>query len=292
MAILVTASSVLAEEEIAFVVSRAIIPYQDAAVGFKKELPDFDYQEYTLEEDSPDAILSQLHQNPPALTVAIGPEAAALLKEQALPSPQIFTMVLNPEKLFPDSPAFSGVSLNYPPGAVLSLIKKSFPDRKRVGIFFSPELNSSLVRDYRQHAPRVGLEIAPFPVAASSEVRSILTSPTFNPDIVLFIPDHAIIKEKLISYIIEECLFRKIPAVGFNAWFTKNGGAVVSLYVDYEEVGWQTAQLARTILGDKNLAPRVEPPQHLGVIVNLKIAQKFTIAVSPEIKAVADTIIE
>lgn len=181
--------------------------------------------------------------------------------------------------------------MNYPPPTLLSSLKKAFPGREKVGILYAPDLNSSLVATFEKEAEKLGLTIRPFPITSSAEIRATLQSSSFNPDIILFIPDQVIIKEKLVNYIIEECLFRKVPAVGFNTWFVRNG-ALMAFYLDYEEVGEQTAELALKLLGNKSIEPWIEPPKNLKIILNLKIARKFEIKISDEIKAEADQVIE
>lgn len=293
LTILVTVTSALAEAGIAIILSREIIPYRAAVAGFQSELKGFNFNEVTLEgETSVDRMLARLQQNPPSLILSVGPEATVLVKEHPLPSPAIFTMILNPAKILPQSATLSGVSLNYAPKTVLDAVRKSFPGRKTVGMFFSPDVNASLVGEYSTIAAAAGLQIVPFPVSTSSDIRSIMQTPAFAPDILLFIPDRVITREKLITYIIQECLFRSIPAVGFNSWFARSGGAVLSLYLNYEDIGRQTAQLAARVLQDPHAAPQVELPRNLRIIVNDKVAKKFNIAVSEEIRAAADAVIE
>jgi len=290
---ILAAKPALAEQSASLILSRGIIPYHAAAEGVKGKLPGFRFKERTLEDESDrgQALLRILERDPPALIVTVGPEAAHLVKDLRTPSPRVFTMILNPEKVFSDTLPFPGVSMNYRPSTLLSLLKKAFPKRKRVGIFFSPQQNADLVEQYKAAAQTSDIFIQSFPILSSAEIRSTIQAPDFAPDLILFIPDQVIIKEKLVSYILEECLFRKIPSVGFNAWFAKSG-ALMSFYLDYEEVGRQTANLALRLLGDKELEPTIESPKNLRVIVNLKIARKFNLRVSDEIRAVADQVIE
>jgi ABC-type uncharacterized transport system substrate-binding protein len=280
------------KEEITIILSREIIPYEAAVSGFKKHLAGFHFNELALDErTSHNHLASKLQENPPSLILAVGPEAACLLHESSISSPRAFTMVLNPRKLLPDPLPFPGVSMNYSPSLVLSMIKKGFEDRSRIGIFFSPTTNAPLIEQYQALAWQLGLEVRSYPISTSSEVRSTLKAPEFDPEILLFVPDRVVIKEKLITYIIEECLFRKIPAVGFNTWFAKSG-AILSLHLDYEMVGEQTAAMASTFINNSSVTPWVEPPQELKVIVNAKVARKFGIAVSDTIVTEADHIIK
>jgi putative ABC transport system substrate-binding protein len=290
--ILSTRQSV-AEQDAFIVLSQDIIPYHKASEGVKDKLPGFHFQEYTLENEnsSGEKLLKVLTETPPKVMIAVGPEAAYLLKRSTPPCPRVFTMILNPETIFGNTLTFSGVSMNYPPAILLSQLKRVFPDRRKVGIFYSPELNSSLVEKFEKESETLGLKIRPFSITSSSEIRSILKSPTFDPEVILFIPDRVVIKEKVVTYIIEECLFRKTPAVGFNTWFAKNGAAM-ACYLDYEEIGWQTAELALKLLENKNLQPWIEAPKNLKIILNLKVARKFKITISEKIRTEADEIIE
>lgn len=290
--ILTTRQSV-AEQDAFIILSQGIIPYHRASEGVKDKLPGFHFEEYTMENENSEGqkVLKILGETSPNVIIAVGPEAAYLVKKLTIPSPRVFTMILNPETLFGNTLPFPGVSMNYPPATLLSQLKRVFPDRRKVGIFYSPELNSSLVGKLEKESEPLGLKIRPFPITSSSEIRSILQSPDFDPEVILFIPDRVVIKEKVVTYIIEECLFRKTPAVGFNTWFAKNGAAM-AFYLDYEEIGWQTAELALKLLENKNLQPWIEAPKNLKIILNLKVARKFKITVSEDIRTEADEIIE
>ncbi|MBW1678564.1 MAG: hypothetical protein JRJ08_00210 [Deltaproteobacteria bacterium] len=286
-------SMALAEQEVSVILSQGIIPYHLSVEGVKKKMSGFRFREYTLEKGSNKGqkILRSLEREEPDLILSVGPEAACLLKDFNTPSPRIFTMILNPEKIFPETLPFPGVSMNYPPSTLLSFLEKAFPERKKIGIFYSPDLNSNLLKQFEKEGGRLGLKIRPFPINSSTEIRSTLKSPLFDPDIILFIPDQVIIKKKLVNYIIEECLFRKIPAIGFNTWFARSG-ALMAFYLDYEEVGRQTGELALKFLENKKREPWIEAPRNLRIILNLRVARKFDIKISEKITAEADQVIE
>ncbi|MBN2468021.1 MAG: hypothetical protein JXD19_07705 [Deltaproteobacteria bacterium] len=286
-------NAVSAAPSVAIILSRDIIPYHQAVDGIRKAMPKVRFDQFVLSEDgtAEGSLLRELSEGTHDIIVAVGPEALNLLKQVDTPSLRVFTMVLNPEKLFSGQPGFPGVSMNYPPPVMLSLIKKAFPGRGRVGILYSPDLNTRLVGILQQEAECQGLEIRPFPIHSAAGIRSTLQTSGFDPDVLLFIPDQVIVKEKLINYIIEECLFRKIPAVGFNQWFARSG-AVIAFYLDYEEVGKQTGELAIRLLEEKTGASAGESPRSLKIVVNSKMAAKFDIHVSKEIILEAAKVIE
>jgi len=289
---LIIINPVFADQKVSVIVSRNIIPYNQTVEGIKKKMPEFRFKEYILEKDGNknESVLTHIGKDPSDLILAVGPEATHLLKNLEPLSPRVFSMVLNPEKIFSGKLPFPGVSMNYPPTTILSLIKKIFPKKNKVGIFYSPVLNSHLIKLFEQEE-KTGITISPFPVNSSAEIRSILKSPQFDPDILLFIPDQTIIKKRLISYIIEECLFRNIPTIGFNKWFARSG-SLAAFYLDYEEVGKQTGEVALKVLKNRQSEPWVEAPNNLKIILNLRMARKFDLQISDEIMAEADQVIE
>jgi len=290
--ILILIDPVFAGQEAAIIVSRNIIPYNQTVEGIKKRMPQFRFKEYMLGEDGKKegTIADRLKKNPPDFILAVGPEATSLLKNLDLLSPRIFSMVLNPEKIFTEKVTFSGVSMNYPPATILALIKKVLPEVNKVGIFYSPALNADLIKIFEQEK-KSGIRISPFPINSSAEIRATIKAPRFDPDMVLFIPDQIIIKKKLIHYIIEECLFRNIPTIGFNTWFARSG-ALAAFYLDYQELGEQTAELALKVLKNRQLDPRIEAPENLKIILNLKMAEKFDLQISDETVAASDQVVK
>jgi ABC-type uncharacterized transport system substrate-binding protein len=282
-----------AEPSISVILSREMIPYQTALKGIKSEIQGFRITELSLEEkgSSEERLLGFLQEAHPELIVAVGPEAAYLVKDLEFSAPRIFTMILNPEKLFKEAPPFPGVSINHPPSRVMAGLRAALPERKKVGIFSSPDASAPLVAQYAEAGQENGLSVLSFPINSITDLRATLQSEQFAPEVVLFVPDPTIIKEKIVSYLIQECLFRNIPTVGFNAWFARSG-ALMGFYLDFRDIGEQTGELALSVLAGKETSPGVQVPRQLRVILNLKIAKKFGFAVSEDVRAAADQVIE
>jgi putative ABC transport system substrate-binding protein len=95
------------------------------------------------------------------------------------------------------------------------------------------------------------------------------------------VPDEKINSQKIVEYIIKESLRRKIPVVGYNSWFAKNG-AILSFLIDYRDVGVQAgAMAAQMIKAGSNTAPeRIESPAKIQVSIDLKTAEKLGIQIS------------
>jgi putative ABC transport system substrate-binding protein len=288
--------SVLSSSEIIIIKSSDIIPYQKAVEGFKKNFPQGTYREYVIDEDVQDKgklVLKNAVERGGDLIVAVGPEAAYLAGTTAISIPMIFTMVSNPEKLFPEGDAVHrGVSLNLPISLQLEQIKSTFVGRKKIGVFYTPEHNQKTLASIMLQATALGLSVAGMPINSQKGIPEFLESPMSGIDVLLLIPDRTIGSEKILKYLIKSMLLKKIPVVGFNEWFAENG-AILSFSLDYEEIGKQTAEYARKLLDEKSLPGTfVQEPSRVRTIINLKVAQKLSVAIAVETIGNASEVIQ
>ena len=285
---------ILSSSEIIIIKSSDIIPYQKATEGFKKKLSPATFQEYSIDEDIAQgkSILARAVKRGGDLILAVGPEAAYLVGTEASSISKVFTMVLNPERLLDTTLLYHGVSLNLPVSLQLERIKSAFPERKRIGVLYTQELNQNTVDSISDKALAYGLRIVSFPVASQKEISKVLNAPQLDIDILWIIPDRTIGSEKILKYLIKKMLRKKIPVVGFNEWFAKNG-AILSFSLEYQEIGKQTADLARELLlTGPSLAPFIHEPSKVRTIVNMKVAGKLGIAISVDLIKDASEVIK
>ena len=284
-AIFLISPSEILPQEIIIIKSSDIIPYQKAIEGFKSGFARASFQEYSINEDisGGKSIVERAFKDKGDLVVAVGPEATYLVGTITGPTLKLFTMVANPEKLLTDGKLYPGVSLNLPIDLQLKQIKVGFPQRKRIGLFYTQTLNQSMVDTISQVAATAEVQIVRFPITLQKDIPEILNSPQFAIDILWIIPDRIIGSEKILKFLINQMLLKKIPVVGFNEWFAENG-AILSFSLDYREIGVQTAEFAYQLLQNKNSpSPLIQGPVKAGTIVNLTVAGKLGIVVSPEV---------
>jgi putative ABC transport system substrate-binding protein len=284
-AIFLISPSEILPQEIIIIKSSDIIPYQKAIEGFKSGFARASFQEYSINEDisGGKSIVERALKDKGDLVVAVGPEATYLVGTITGPTLKLFTMVANPEKLLTDVKLYPGVSLNLPIDLQLKQIKVGFPQRKRIGLFYAQTLNQSMVDTISQVAATAEVQIVRFPITVQKDIPEILNSPQFAIDILWIIPDRIIGSEKILKFLINQMLLKKIPVVGFNEWFAENG-AILSFSLDYREIGIQTAEFASQLLQNKNSPlPLIQGPVKAGTIVNLTVAGKLGIVVSPEV---------
>jgi len=271
--------------EVIIIKSSDIIPYQKAIEGFKGRFSHGVFQEYSINEDidKGKSILERALKKGGDLILAVGPEAAYLIGTYSSSIPKVFTMVLNPERLLDDNMVYHGVSLNLPIAFQLERIKLAFPKRRRIGVLYTKELNQMTVDSISRIALDSDMYIVSLPIASQKDIPRVLNSPQFTIDILWIIPDRTIGSEKIIKYLIKRMLVKKIPVVGFNEWFTENG-AILSFYLDDQEIGGQTAELAQRLLFKRSsLTSFIQEPSSVRTIINLKVAGKLDISISNDL---------
>ena len=286
----------LSSGEIIIIKSSDIIPYQKAVEGFKKQFASGSYREHVIDEDVKEKgklVLAGAVERGGDLIVAVGPEAAYLTGTASISIPVIFTMVSNPEKLFPEGDAaHRGVSLNLPISLQLEQIKSAFVGRKKIGVIYTPEHNQKNLDAIMSQGAALGLTVAGMPISSQKQIPEFLESPLSGIDVLLLIPDRTIGTEKILKYLVKSMLLKKIPVVGFNEWFAENG-AILSFSLDYEEIGKQTAEYARRLLDEKSPPGSfVQEPSRVRTIINLKVAQKLSVAISAEMIKQASEVIQ
>ena len=281
--------------EVIIIKSSDIIPYQKAIKGFKSRFSQGTFQEYSIDEDIANkgkSVLERALKRGGDLVLAVGPQATYLIGKHSSSIPKVFTMVLNPEKLLDDNTIYPGVSLNLPINLQLEQIRLAFPKRKRIGIFYTQKINQKVVDSISVKALDLDLLIVSLEITSQKEIPQVLNSPQFTIDILWIIPDRTIGSEKIIKYLIKTMLRKKIPVVGFNEWFSENG-AILSFYLDDQEIGEQTAELAQKLLPERNeLAPFIQEPLGVRTIVNLKVAGKLGITISDDLTKNASEVIK
>ena len=293
--LIVPSRSVFSSSEVIIIKSSDIIPYQKSIEGFKQVFPQGSFSEYSIDEDYQEkgkSIVDSAIEGGADLMLAVGPQAAYLLRTYSNSIPKVFTMAKNPEKLFGTKEVYHGVSLDIPLDFQLKQIKAAFPDRKKIGVFFSRENNQQTIDTLLPQARDLGLVLVAVPIVSTKEISDSLKSLQTGIDILWIIPDRVIGSEKILKYIIKSMLVKKIPVVGYNEWFTENG-AIIAFSLDYEAIGKQTAELARQLLQSK-VTPGdfIREPKQVRSIVNLKVAQKLSITVSNDLLMQVGEVIE
>jgi len=279
--------------DVAIVSSSDIIPYNTCIEGIKEALSDLSLQTTVLPPDTEDALekIKDIRSNSPRLMIAIGPQAAFAMAADKGSVPRLFCMILNPDKVLGKAENFPGISLNIPPALQMQKIRETLPGRVRIGVFYTRQANQATIDLLAAEAKKNNLLLVPFPVSSAGQISTTLESKDFTGDALLIIPDEQLGSTKIVEYIIKESLRKKIPIIGYNSWFAKNG-AVLAFAVDYKSIGLQTAALARGQLsGAAPAGTGVIPPAKIKVSIDAKTAEKLGVQLAPAALQQADEVV-
>jgi len=189
------------------------------------------------------------------LFIAVGPRALSYLLQQKITSHIIYGMIVHPELFIKGyNSNVSGISLNIFSLTQLTVIKQVFPGIRGIGVLYDPENNEHWFNSARILARANNINLIPLEISDNHMIQSVLDEKTNNIDAVLFIPDATVISTTVIKHAIKQLLSKKIPAIGYNSFFSESG-AVLSFVIDYREVGKQVANQANSFLkGKKKLS--------------------------------------
>jgi len=260
---LLAGAPALAAPRVVAVVSRDLAPYQAALEGFRGAFPG------EVEAVEPDDLADVGAVD---LLLAVGPEAARACRGTTR-GPVLFVMVLSPDKL--ELAGMAGVTLSVPPAERLARVAATLPAVRRLGVPYDPARNADLVARAQAAAAGMGLQVVPLPARSPGDLPAHFREPAF--DALWLVPDRTVITRSTLDYLLRQAALARIPVVGFNRWFARNG-AVMSVVVDYADVGRQAAARASDLLAGRWSG--VEGPRTVRTLVNLETARRIGVRVS------------
>ncbi|WP_167143936.1 ABC transporter substrate-binding protein [Canibacter zhoujuaniae] len=279
-------------------------PALDAAnAGFKRAFDDagvdVDWTEQNANGEQGTALtIAQSFANSDLdLVYAIATPAAQATAQTITDIPVLFSAVTDPE-------AAELVKSNSAPGNnvtgtsdlaeikdQLALLKQIVPDAKKVGIVYANgEVNSQVQVDAaKKAAADLDLEIVTQTVAVASDLQQA-TDALGDVDAIYVPTDNLVVSG--IAAVVNVAEQKKIPVIGAEAG-TVEGGAVATLGIDYDALGYQTGQMALKILKGQDPAKTpVEFANEYTYVVNEAAAARQGVTIPAEILDKAEKISE
>ena len=269
------------EDLFSLIISKNIRPYIEAAEGF---------QEIVLQHEQFDAAVYFLANNAESgkelpwqritatsVIVAIGPEAldATIQYTEGVKSAVFYMMVSKPRDVIKNRRDICGISLNIPPLQQMKAISERLPELKSIGLLFDPAYNDAFYREATFSAGDMGMAIVPLTVSTKKEISQVLDDGWDRIDALWMIPDHTIISESLVRYIIKDGLLNDRPVIGYNRFFYE-AGASVAFAFDYNEIG---RQAARTFIESRETGNCTETSPPYSVLINTKVLNKIGLSI-------------
>ncbi len=277
--------------DIAILQSSDIAAYREAIAGLKAAGPvGAIYTEYDVQGDLElgKKLARKLRASNASLVVAVGLKAALAAKVEIVDIPIVYMMVLDPLKHQLTAPNMTGTLLEVPVNRQLKIMRKFLPTLHRLGTLYDPAKTSSWMKDAMQQGIISDFQLKGLPVESDKDVPQQLRTLLSDVEVLWLIPDSTVLTNESIHFILESAFVRQIPVIGFSPEFTRLG-ALLSMSVNYGDVGRETGLLAKRILDGERLLPlNPVPIERFKITVNLKTARFLGITFPKELTSLID----
>jgi putative ABC transport system substrate-binding protein len=277
--------------DIAILQSSDIPAYHEAIAGLKATGPiGAIYTEYDLQGDLElgKKLARKLRASNASLVVAVGLKAALAAKVEIVDVPIVYMMILDPLKHQLTAANMTGTLLEVPVDRQLKVMRTFLPTLHRLGTLYDPAKTSSRVKEAAQQATISGFQLKGLPVESEKEMPQQLRALLGDVEALWLMPDSTVLTNESVRFILESALARQIPVIGFSPEFTRLG-ALLSMSVNYGDVGRETGLLVKRILDEERLLPLDPVPiERLKITVNLKTARFLGMTLPKELMSLVD----
>jgi putative tryptophan/tyrosine transport system substrate-binding protein len=277
--------------EIAILKSSDLKAYNEAVEGFKATAPGAAiYTEYDLRGDAERGkqLARKIRASDSSLVVAVGLKAALAAKSEIVDIPILYMMILDPMKHRLTAANMSGVLLDIPMDRQLKVMRTFLPTVRKIGTLYDPDKTAPKLKEAESRAAAYEFQLRGFPVENEKEVPQQLRMLLSESEALWLIPDSTVLTDESIRFILESAVAKQVPIVGFSSEFTRLG-ALLSMSIDYGEVGREAGLLAKRILdGEQRLPLNPVSVQRIRITVNHKTARYLGITIPKELASLID----
>lgn len=295
--------------------SRSLPVYQQLLASFSQQLsrselpPRVEILSLDGDERGIEKVNARLKVSPsPDLLVSIGSLAARSVAALHPTQPQLFTLVIQPAQSGLPSPGtaltsslrgtITGISMDIPPEESLDALLDAFPQAHTVGVLMGnqqakdasgPSEPSAQAR-LEKEASRRGCQLRFRMVANERELPAAVEGLLNQSDAILALPDPVLYSESSLQFLLLQTLRQSKPLGGVLEPITR-AGALVSLNLDYADLGRQTADQGLKLLKKESPTPVVQGPRTLKRLLNLRTARRLGLKVPTEVLNKAEVVV-
>ena len=277
-------------------------PALDAATaGFKQAFDDagvaveWDEQNANNDQSTTVTIAQSFASSDIDLVLAVATPSAQAAAQAMDETPIIFTAVTDPvdadlvKSLDAPGANVTGTSDLAPIDEQFTLLQEVVPGAKKVGIVYSSGEANSLVQvaAAKEAGKELGIEIVEKTVTTGTDIAAA-TEALGDVDAIYVPTDNMVVSG--IGSLVQVAEERKIPVIAAEAG-TVEGGAALTLGIDYTKLGYQAGEMALRILeGADPATTPVEISKEFAYVVNEGAAERMGITIPEEILAKADKV--
>lgn len=215
--------------------------------------------------------------------VAISTPSAQAALNATKQIPIVYTAVTDPKIAGLSGKNITGTTDMSPLEEQLNLLKNLLPKAKKVGFLYNPsEQNSvSLLKQFTILAKERQLQVIEKGVNTVNDMNLALNSLLGQVD-VLYIPTDNLVTSSE-SLLIQQANRKNVPVIASVESSVKKG-ALATVSIDYEKLGYQTGERILEILKGKSPNQiQVERLRETTLVINERIAKKYGISVKQEV---------
>ncbi len=176
----------------------------------------------------------------------------------------------------PDADKLSGISLSPDPALLFARLKSLLPAVRRVIVVYNPQNSEALMRQAREAARGLGLELSAFDAAdlagAARRYEAAFAGADGRHDALWLPPDPTTVDEAtILPIVLRESWNRNVPIFSSSILHVKKG-ALFALYPNNYELGRELAGLAAALLQGEPARRGVSPLRAVRIAFNWRTA--------------------
>jgi putative ABC transport system substrate-binding protein len=252
--------------------------YARALEGIRARLPNV----LVLDSGNEAQMRASLSRGQPALAIAIGSAASAMLARLAPPNlTMISSVVLDSDLETGGSGSerfISSVTVDVPSEVLFREVARLFPGKTRIGVIRGPAQTDAYMKSLGQAVRQAGLSLDVLPCAHPRDLVDVFLKFRSRADLVWCPPNAQLYTSATLKPLLIASLTNRLPIIGFSEQFVQ-AGALFGGAADFADVGNQTATLALRILR-KESVPQKQGPRKFHFTYNQRVARMLGVKAS------------
>lgn len=260
--------------------SLSIAPYNEAFKGLESACK-CDLNQFILSEMKGYDVVKELRRERPQVIIAIG--SGALEKIGAIKDiPIVYLMVLDGQSIIAGKSNIAGINMNIPLDRQMDIIRQALPEVKDIGLLYSSGQKSDFIERAKASAGSAGIRLTANEVRNSKDLPEQLNLMTGKIKAFWMLPDSGVYNPETIEILFLDSLKNRVPVITFSSKYLEMG-ALISLEIDYYDMGVQAAEIVTNVLSGKQVS-QIPPgsARKINITINERTAKKLGITVSDE----------